>query len=92
MKLKKYVEYLKMGKEALDNLTAPLRANQTKKLGEIEQLKIDEKIMNLENEIQDIVTKHPLNFNSLISKLDEVALLERRKKQFGAILNDLFPE
>ena len=92
MKLIPYKKVLAMTKEAVDKALVPIRARQTRSRGELEMMKIDEQILVLENEIQEITAKHPLDYDYLLSKLDKVALLERRKKQFTKVIKELFED
>lgn len=90
MKLIPYKKVLAMTKEAIDKALVPIRAAQAKQRGELEMMKIDEKIITFESEIQSITVKHPLDYDALLKKLDEVALLERRKRQFSKVIKELF--
>jgi len=92
MKLTPYKKILAMTKEAIDKTLVPIRARQAKQQGELEMMKLEEQILTLESEIQEITVKHPLNYDSLLSKLDKVALLERRKKQFEKVIKELFDD
>ena len=40
----------------------------------------------------EIASTHPVDFDRMIKALDELALMERRKKQFEKIKNEMFPE
>lgn len=91
MKLKPYEQIIKMAKEAVDTMKAPIRALQMRKKAEGEQLDIEQKIMDLDVKIGDIAAEYPVNFTKLIDALDEKALLERRKEQFGKIIKEMFP-
>lgn len=92
MKLTPYKKILAMTKEAIDKTLVPVRTRQAKQQGELEMMKIEEKVLTLESEIQEITVKHPLNYDALLKKLDEVALLERRQKQFKKVISELFEE
>ena len=91
MKLKPFAEIIAMTKEGLDAALAPIRAKQVKMKAELEMAKIDEQLINTETKIQELCSTKDINFDSLIMKLDEYALAERRKKQFQKIINELFP-
>lgn len=91
MKLTAYAELLVMGKEALDKALAPKRARAVRKQGELEAAKLDERIATLENEVNELASKKEVHFESIINKLDELALAERKKKQFNDILEQMFP-
>lgn len=92
MKLRPYKEILKMAKEAIDESLAPVRAMRAKKQGELEVAKMDERIATQEAKISEICTEKEINFEKLITAQDELALMERRKKQFVRIIEELFPE
>jgi len=91
MKLTPYAKVLKLGKEAIQEALAPLRALEMKKQAELEIAKIDGKMVEHDSKIQELCSVYPIKFDSLISALDERALLERRKSQFAAIIKEMFP-
>ena len=86
MKLKPYKEILKMAKEKVDDMLAPVRATKAKRQAELEIAKMDESIAVQQTKIMEICTEKELNFDKLIKAQDELALMERRKKQFKKIL------
>lgn len=91
-KLPTYADVLSMGKEALEKAKAPIRANQARKQGELELLKLEEQIITLQNKVQEASTTTPINYTKLLDALDELALAERRVEQFRDVLAQLFPE
>ena len=52
----------------------------------------EEKIITQESKVMEIASTHPVDFDRMIKALDELALMERRKKQFEKIKNEMFPE
>lgn len=92
MKLKPYKELIAMSKEKLDAALAPVRARQVKTRAELEMAKIDEALISTEASIQELCAQKEINFEKLLKLMDDVALAERRKKQYGQILRELFPE
>ena len=92
MKLKPFKEILAMTKEKVDEALAPMRARKVKAQAELETAKLDERLAVLESEIQELCANKEINFEKLISKLNEHAIAERRKKQYGKIIKELFPE
>ena len=92
MKLKRFKDILRMSKEKLDEAMAPIRAAKAKMQAQLEMAKLDEQLVTMEAEIQELVTQKEINFPNLIKKLDEVGVLERRKKQYTKIVTELFPE
>jgi len=92
MKLKPYKELIAMSKEKLDAALAPVRARQVKTQAELEMAKIDEQLISTEASIQELCAQKQIDFAKLLKMMDDVALAERRKKQYGQILAELFPE
>lgn len=92
MKLTPYKKLLTMAKEAVDIALAPVRSRAAKKQAELETAKLDEKIATLESEITQECSKKDLSFETIIRKMDDLALAERRKAQFEKITEELFPE
>ncbi len=92
MKLKPFKEIIAMSKEKLNEALAPIRARKVQTQAEMKKSEIDEKIVVLESEVQEMCSVQQLDFDSLFEKLDKIALLERRKKQYDKILGELFPE
>lgn len=92
MKLKPYAELIALSKEKLDAALAPIRARQVKTQAELEMAKIDEQLISTEAKIQELCAQKSIDFSALLRLMDEVALAERRKKQYGQILRDLFPD
>lgn len=91
MRLTPYKKLLTMAKEAVDATLAPVRAHSAKKKAELEMARLDERLATLESEINTLCSEKELNFDKIIDKLDQVALAERRKKQFGKIIEEMFP-
>ena len=92
MKLKPFKEIIAMSKEKLDSALAPIRSRKVKIQAEVKKSEIDEKIVILETEIQEMCADKDIDFDKLFEKLDKIALLDRRKKQYDKVLKELFPE
>ena len=92
MKLISFKAALAMTKQAIDDALIPIRVSQAKKQGEMEQLKIDEKLLSLQIELQQITVSSPINYDRLLDKIDEIDLLERRRKQFDDVISQLFSD
>jgi len=92
MKLKPYIEILKMASEKIDETLAPCRARKARKQAELEIAKLDESIATQESKIFEMCSEKDLNFDKIISAQDDLALKERRKKQLNKIISELFPE
>lgn len=91
MKLKPFRELIAMSKEKLDEAMAPIRARQVKSQAELEMARLDADLLTHEGQVQEMCTQKEINFPNLLDKLDKIALLERRKKQYGEVLKQLFP-
>lgn len=90
MKLPKYNDILKMTKEKVDATLAPIRVAKAKAQANLEMVKLDEQIATLEAEITEACCKSEISFPSIIEKQDRLALLERKKKQYQEILDQMF--
>lgn len=91
MKLRPFKELIAMSKEKLDEAMAPIRARQVKAQAELEMSKLDAELLTHEGEVQEMCTQKEIKFPTLLDKLDKIALLERRKKQYADVLKQLFP-
>lgn len=91
MKLTPYKKLLTMAKEAVDATLAPVRANAARKQAELEIARLEERVATLQSELDTECSSRELNFSRIIDKLDEIALAERRKKQFEKIVAEMFP-
>ena len=92
MKLPTYQDALRMGKDAINEMMAPAKARSAKKKAELEMCKLDERIASAQAEIHELCTTEDVDFGKIIDKLDDLALMERRKEQYEEILEQMFPE
>jgi len=90
MTLAPFRELLKKTKSQIDEMLIPTRVKQAKLKGETELASIEEKILMAEVEIQELCVVSPIDYTKLMTKLDDVALLERRMKQLTKIMEELF--
>lgn len=92
MALIKYKELLVFAKDKVKEVMAPLRAREMRMKAELEIAKLESTIAEKEQKIQEYASEYPINFDKLIDALDDLALTERRKEQFGKIVNEMFSE
>lgn len=92
MKLKPFKEMIGLSKEKLDEAMAPIRARQVRLQANLEQSKLESDIVGKETLVQEMLTSKTVDFPKLMDRLDEIALLERRKEQYDEVLAQLFPE
>lgn len=92
MALLKYKDVLILCKEKVKEAMAPLRAREMRKKGELEVCKIDSKIAEREQKIQEYASEYPIDFDKLLDALDDLELVKRRKEQFEKIIDEMFSE
>ena len=92
MQLTPYLQSLQYSKEELKKNSAPQKAKTQKLRAELEVSKQEERIASLEQEINTLTTNEVLNFDSIIDKLDQLALAQRRANQLTDIISQLFPD
>ncbi len=96
MQLKPFKELIAYSKEKITEVMAAPRAKRLKLQAESEMNDIDLEVINLEGKIEESLVNEDsyknFSFKNLISDLDKLAILERRKKQYGKVLKQLFPE
>lgn len=92
MKLIPFAEIVGKSKEFVDEKMAPIRERQMKSQAEMEMAKIDADVLNKSIDIQDLCLEKTINFEKLINAIDEIDLLERRKKQYQRVISELFPK
>lgn len=90
--MKPYKELVAMTKEAVDTLLNPLRVRAAKAKAEGELVKLEEKMITLEKEINELCTKKELDFNLIGDKMDAYDLTERRLNQIKSLVDALFQE
>lgn len=96
MELKPFKELISYTKEKMTEVMAAPRARRLKAQAEAEMSDLDIEILTLEGRIEEsLVTEDSyknFSFKNLLAQLDQLALLERRKKQYTKVLKQLFPE
>ncbi len=91
-KLPSYKDLLTMSKEALDAAVAPVREALAKARAAQAAAELDERIINQRNKITKLCIEKEINFNAIADEIDELDLLERRKKVLSEIVAQLFPK
>lgn len=84
-----------MSKEKIDEAMSGPRARRIKAQAELERAELENDIEKLKSEIQELFADKDshknFTFKPLMEKLDKLALLERREKQYAKVLKQLFP-
>lgn len=91
MELPCYKESLKMGKKKIGELLIPVKTKRAKKQAELEMCKLEEDLATKQAALHEACTSESVNFPTIIESLDKIALLERKIKQYDAILTQMFP-
>lgn len=96
MQLKPFKEFIASSKEKIDEAMASPRTRRIKAQAELERADLENEIAKLTAEIQELFADKDshknFTFKPLMEKLDKLALLERREKQYVRVLKQLFPE
>lgn len=92
MQLKPFKDLIAMSKEKIDEALAPIRARRVQSKAALEMSRLEEKKISLEVEIQELCAKEDINFDELLDKINLYDLNERRLKQYGDVLEQLFPK
>lgn len=90
--LKPLKTILSMGKQAVDDMLAGVRARQTKARADVEIAKLDERAITLEREIQELCAQPEIDFTKVMSRMDDFDVNERRQNQLRKIVAELFPK
>lgn len=92
MKLPAYKDALKMGKDKIKEVLAPVKAKSAKKKAELEMCKLEEDIASNEALLHEECCKEDVSFPRIIELQDKIALIQRKQKQYQKILDEMFPE
>lgn len=87
-----FAALLTMTQEKIEETMIPIRAKKVKLQAETEMNRIDGEIATLQLEIQKMSTNADINIPAVLTKVDQVAMLQRRRDQYAAYLDALFPE
>ena len=89
--IKSFKELVAMSKEGLDAALLPLRVRAAKAKAEGQIIKLEERLLSLETKINQLCAEKELNFNSIISQIDDYDLTDRQLKQIQKLVASLFP-
>ena len=83
-------DLLKLGEDALKTIKLPFKLKKEKKSLESWVLDYEEKVATQDAEIADLKAEEKLNTDSILDKVDERELAERRLKQGEELMKELF--
>ena len=83
-------DLLKLGDDALKAIKLPFQLRKEKKSIESWILDYEEKVATLDAEIVEIKAEEKLNVDSILDKIDDKDLAERRLKQGEDLMRELF--
>ena len=87
-----YKDLLKLGKDAIAEIELPFKVKKEQKNLEMQILELEQQITKDELTIQEQKTKSPINWDSLVSALDNKAINERKIGQLLELEKELFSE
>jgi len=90
-KIKPFAELVAMSKEALDTALIPLRVRAAKAKADGEIIKLEEKMISLEAQINTACASKELDFAYITKLIDEYELVERRLGQINKLVASMFP-
>lgn len=91
MQLTPYAELIALTPAERENKNITTRVARQKQRGLLRLAELEEKLASLEDNITTACQNPELYFDQIADKLDELALLTRRKEQLTNIINQLFP-
>lgn len=91
MELMNYRDCLKAGKDKIKEALVPVRFNRAKQKAKLKMCELDEKIAIQTADIHELCASDDLDFDKIIDKQDDLAMLTRRKEQYQKILDEMFP-
>lgn len=92
MAIVSYAEALKAGKKKVDEMLIPTRVRRARKQAELEMCRLEEEIAEGESSLQRMCMQEEINFASIISLQDKIALLNRKREQYAELIEKMFPE
>lgn len=90
-KLKSYRELVAMTQEMLDEVLLPLRVKSAKNRAEAAVLKLQEKLLSIERQINEACAKKEVDFDQVGDLMDDYDIAERRLNQINEVVAALFP-
>ena len=90
-KVKPFAEVIKLSKEALDDVLAPIRARSAKAKADMVSAKLEEEMVDLERKIHEACAEKELNFDKIIDFINRYELAERKARQIAKLIDSLFP-
>lgn len=90
--IKPFKELVALTKEKLDEALIPLRVRAAKAKAESETIKLEEKLISLETQINTQCAQKELYFTAIADLMDEYDLTSRRLVQIKELISSLFPE
>ena len=92
MELKPLKYLISLTEDEMVKEMAPIRERQIRSQAENKIAGLDAKILREERNIHESLTKKEINLDSLSESLEEIDLMEQRKKRLVGIVKQLFPE
>jgi uncharacterized coiled-coil protein SlyX len=86
-----YAQLVKLGKDAVRETMAPMRAKEMKLKAQTRLAELESKIAEGEQRVVELCSVYPIDYDKVVDAMDATGLLKRRKEQFELIVAELFP-
>ena len=90
--LTSFAAILTASKESIDKALLPIKIREMQAKGEIAMTQIESDLVGAERNLQEYLATKSIDFSTLASKLDSIAILERKLNQHQEIMTQLFPK
>ena len=90
MNIRPLTELLAMTKEKIDEALAPIRASAVRAKVDLKLAEINEKKITLERQVFEALTARELSIDTVLSRMDEYDLADRKSKQLQDLVDKLF--
>jgi hypothetical protein len=91
-KVKPFAEVVGMSAENLDEALAPIRARAANAKADMARASLEEQMVGIERRIHEACASKDLNFDVIVSLIDQYELTERKHSQIEGLIAELFPE
>lgn len=89
--LKPFKDIVRMTKDGMDTMLAPVRERQVKAKVTLKLAQIDEELVRLEREIQEAWASKEPDLEAIYVKVNKYELAERQSRVFTKMMEDMFP-
>lgn len=92
MELRPFKDMIALSEDKLKEEMAPIRARNIKSQAELEMSRLEANILKAETSVQEMCARPDICFTEVLNDLDDIDLMERRKRKCSDAIKQLFPE